>query len=95
MVRQERLTGQKVTILIDSGATYNYIQTNSNIGETIPLPKIYITKTLHGYSQVKAKKIINIFDHNLTFLEINELMDFDMILGEIKSDKGYYKFLQL
>jgi len=71
-----------VTILIDSGATYNYIQTKSKIGKSIPLPQIYTPKTLHGYSEVKAKRIISLLDHDLTFFEINELVDYDMILGE-------------
>lgn len=71
-----------MTILVDSGATYNYIQTKSKIGESIPLPQIYTPKTLHGHSEVRAKRTINLLDHDLTFFEINELVDYDMILGE-------------
>lgn len=82
MVRQNRANGQKVTILIDSGSTYNYIQTKSKIGESVPLFKIYKPKTLHGHSIVKSKRIINLLDYDLTFFEINELNDYDMILGE-------------
>lgn len=67
---------------MDSGATYNYIKSNSNIGESVPLPRIYTPKTLHGYSRVRAKRTINLLDHDLTFFEIDELVDFDMILGE-------------
>lgn len=82
LVRRDRSTGQKVIILVDSGATYNYISTNSRIGESIPLPKIYTPKTLHGYLRVSSKKIINVLNHDLTFFEIDELVDYDMILGE-------------
>lgn len=81
LVRRDRDTGKNLTILIDSGATYNYIRENLKIGESIPLPKIYKPKTLHGYSRVKSKKIINLLDHDLTFFEIAELIDYDMILG--------------
>lgn len=84
-------------ILVDSGATYNYIKTNSQIGESVPLPQIYRPKTLHGYSEVKSKKIINLFDYDLTFFEINELVDYDMILGEqglrqIKATINFFEY---
>lgn len=39
-------------------------------------------KTLHGYSIIKSKKIINLLGYDLVFFEIKELEDFDMILGE-------------
>lgn len=81
-MRRDRVTGQEITILVDSGATYNYIKKNSKIGESVPLPQIYKPKTLHGYSEVRSKKIINLLDYDLTFFEINELVDYDMILGE-------------
>lgn len=71
-----------MTILIDSGASYNYIQSGLDIGESVPLNKVYMPKTLHGYSTVKSKKIINLFGYDLIFFEIDELKDFNMILGE-------------
>lgn len=81
-MRRDKSTGQEVTILVDSGATHNYIGTKSKIGESVPLHKTYTPKTLHGYSKVSSKKVINILNHDLTFFEINELIDYDMILGE-------------
>lgn len=68
-----------MTILVDSGVTYNYIQSNSTLGESVPLKQVYTPKTLLGYSKVKAKRVINLLDHNLTFFEIDELTDYDMI----------------
>lgn len=82
MVRHERSTGNKIVILIDSGATNNYINENSKVGKSIPLPRIIRTKTLHGISEIKSKRIINVLDNDLTFFEIKELIDYDMILGE-------------
>lgn len=82
MERHDRATGRKVTILIDSGSTNNYIHINSTIGESVPLPKIIKTKTLHGISEIKSKRIINVLDNDLTFFDIKELNDYDMILGE-------------
>lgn len=97
LVRIDRDTGRKVNILIDSGATYNYIRTNINIGESVPLPRTYTPKTLHGYSQVKSIKTINLFGYDLTFFEINELTDYDMILGEqglreIKASINFFEY---
>jgi hypothetical protein len=43
---------------------------------------MYITRTLHGHSDIKSKKIINLFGFDLTFFEIEELSEYDMILGE-------------
>lgn len=82
LVRRDRATGRCVTILVDSGATYNYISTTSKIGESVPLPQVYKPKTLHGHSRVSSKKIINILGYDLTFFEIEELKEYDMILGE-------------
>lgn len=82
MVRHERSTGRRVTILIDSGSTNNYININSSIGKSILLPTIIKTKTLHGISEIRSKRVINVLNNNLTFFDINELRDFDMILGE-------------
>ena len=97
MVRQDRTTGRQIIVMVDSGATYNYIKTNLTIGESIPLPQIYRPKTLHGYSEVKSKKIINLLDYDLTFFEINELVDYDMILGEqglrqIKATINFFEY---
>lgn len=76
------MTGKKVTILIDSGSTNNYIHIKSSIGETVPLLKPIKTRTLHGISIIKSKRIINILNNNLVFFDIEELNDYDMILGE-------------
>lgn len=78
-MRHDSINKREIIILVDSGATYNlYLK----IGESIPLPRIYRPKTLHGYSKVESKKIINLFGYDLTFFEIDELVDYDMILGE-------------
>lgn len=77
------MTGKTVTILIDSGSTNNYININSKIGESVPLLKNIKTETIHGISIIRrSKRIINVLDNDLTFFDINELNDYDMILGE-------------
>lgn len=40
------------------------------------------TKTLHGISELKSKRIINVLDNDLIFFDIENLIDYDMILGE-------------
>lgn len=37
---------------------------------------------MHGISEIRSKRIINVLNNDLTFFEIKELVDFDMILGE-------------
>lgn len=76
------MSGREVTILVDCGSTNNYINGNLIIGESIPLPRIIRTKTIHGISKLKSKRIINVLDNNITFFDIEELGDYDMILGE-------------
>lgn len=68
--------------MIDSGATYNYIRAESNIGRSVKLPAQCTIKTLHGHSIVRCKRIINLLGFDLTFFEIRELDEHDMILGE-------------
>lgn len=82
LTRLDRSTGQRVTILIDSGSTNNYINKYSKIGTSIPLPKSIKTKTLHGISVLNSKRIINVLDNDLIFFDIENLIDYDMILGE-------------
>lgn len=82
MERHDRMTGKKITILIDSGSTNNYIHINSNIGKSVPLPTVIKSKTLHGTSVIRSKRLINVLDNDLTFFDIKELNDYDMILGE-------------
>lgn len=80
--RTDRSTGKQVTILIDSGSTNNYINKNFKLGISILLPKPIKTRTLHGISVIRSKRIINVLDNTLTFFDISDLTDFDMILGE-------------
>lgn len=71
-----------MVILIDSGSTNNYISKNSKIGTSVLLPNPIKTRTLHGISLIKSKRIINILENDLVFFDIDELTEYDMILGE-------------
>lgn len=73
---------KEIKILVDSGATNNYIKANLQIGNRVKLNKINIAKTLHGFSKIKYKQEIRLLNQNLDFFEIDKLSDFDMILGE-------------
>lgn len=75
------MTGKPVTVLVDTGATNNYISFNCDIGKSVQIRPTH-TKTLHGNSVIKSKKVITLFGHHLSFYEIDELNDYDMILGE-------------
>lgn len=73
---------KKIEILVDSGATSNYIKTNLRIGPRIKLNNPKFAKTPHGASDVKYKQRIRLLKHDLDFFEFDKLNDFDMILGE-------------
>lgn len=68
--------------MVDSGSTNNYINANLQIGNRIKLNKENIVRTLHGFSEIKYKRQMRLLKQDLEFFEINELKDFDMILGE-------------
>lgn len=72
----------EIKILVDSGATNNYIRNDLHIGERFWLNENKIVKTLHGFSKTEYKQQICLLGHNLDFFEIDKLVDFDMILGE-------------
>lgn len=80
LVLTDRPTRQEITILIDSGATNNYISTKCNIGESVAIPPIK-TKSMHGYSIVTSKKLLSVLGTKMAFFELENLEDYDMILG--------------
>lgn len=97
LVRHDKETGKEIHILIDSGASNNYIKKNCKIGSSIHLVKPILSKTLHGYAVIKSKKLINVLNNDLCFYEIDELREFDMILGEqglrkIKAQINFFEY---
>lgn len=82
IIRTLRVGSDEIKILVDSGSTNNYIRSNLKLGNRIKLNKPTITKTLHGTSKIQYKQKINILQQNLDFYELEQLNDFDMILGE-------------
>ena len=67
--------------MVDSGATHNYCKTNKVKGKKISLSLPIKSKTMHGKSHLTHYLRIKLFTHVLTFYEIDELDDYDMILG--------------
>lgn len=74
-------TNIKVNILIDTGATKNYISDKCEIGYRFKVTP-FVTKTLHGTSEISRAKSIIMFAQKLIFYETSILTDFDLILGE-------------
>lgn len=68
--------------MVDSGTTNNYIQSKLQLGNRTKLNRINFAKTLHGSSRLEYKQRIRLLGQDLDFVEIDELNDFDMILGE-------------
>lgn len=73
---------REVKILVDSGSTNNYINSNLRLGNRTKLDNPSIAKTLHGVSKVEYGQKIRMLNQNLDFIELDSLKDFDMILGE-------------
>lgn len=70
---------------------------NSTLGVSIPLSGAIRTKTLHGISIIKSKRIINVLDNDLTFFDIDALTEYEMILGEqglrqIKAKLNFFEY---
>lgn len=81
MQKTDRKTGKTINILIDCGATNNYIDSKCKIGYSVKLETPNKVKKLYGYSYVKSKKSIHLFNYELTFFEINSLTGSNIILG--------------
>lgn len=58
---------KEIKILVDSGATNNYIKANLQIGNRVKLNKINIAKTLHGFSEIKYKQEIRLLNQKFGF----------------------------
>lgn len=80
--RSNKVTGHKLIGLIDSGETNNYISANniSNV-KLISLSKPKFVKTIHGQSKISFYVKINVFKHDLRFFVLDEIGNFDLILG--------------
>lgn len=75
-------TGQKYMILIDTGATNNYIsrQAVQGIKHTPVSPPIYV-QTIHGKTPITSYIYINIFSRDIKFFILKHTGHFDLIFG--------------
>lgn len=84
---------------MDSGTTFNYIKPNLQSGKRVRVNENRWAKTIHGYSKVQYKQQVRLLKHNLEFFELDELAEFDMMLGSrsltqmrARIDFSEYKF---
>lgn len=82
LVQHIRKTGQKVTILLDTGASHNYC-TKQMIGRRIPIPtdSQCNIKSIHKQETIEYYYRVNLLSEQHIFFEVNSLGDYDMILG--------------
>lgn len=97
ITRTIKSNSKEITILIDSGATNNYIRTNLHLGNRIELNQTRTSKTLHGSSKIRFKQKIRLLHQDLEFFELDKLCDFDMILGEkslreMKAQMNFFEY---
>lgn len=80
--RVDQQSGKKLTGLVDTGATNNYItEENTRGGKIFHLKKPILVETIHGQSKIDRYVRINIFSHNLVFFIVEFLGKFDILLG--------------
>lgn len=80
--RTDQQTGTKLVILVDSGATNNYVsQKNITHGKLIKLRNSVFVKTILGTTEITHFVKINLFGHDLRFYVVNYLGNFDLIFG--------------
>lgn len=82
LVKTLRSGLKEIKILVDSGTTNNYIKSNLQLGVRSKLKRPVSAKTLHGFSDIQYRQELKLLKRNMYFCEIDELEDFDMILGE-------------
>lgn len=76
------MIGKKtIKLLIDTGASKNYIKPISGLKHVTPVNKSFIVKSIHGSNNINEKCIINIFGTNSSFFILPSLSTFDGIIG--------------
>lgn len=68
-------------MLIDTGASKNYIKPIKGLKGIIPVANPFIVKSIHGFTAIKEKCTINIFQTNSNFFILPSLSTFDGIIG--------------
>lgn len=87
LIRTLQSSSKPIKILVDSGTTFNYIKPNLQLGKRLKVSENRWAKTIHGYSKIQFKQQIRLLKHNLEFLELDGLTDFDMMLGSKSLEK--------
>lgn len=80
--RTDKQTGKKLIGYIDTGLKQNYILRSCvKHGDLITLQKSLSVPTINGHLDILHCVMVNLFSHDLIFLVIDNLGDFDLVLG--------------
>ena len=75
------MAGKIIKLVIDTGASKNYIKPIKGLKGIIPVANPFIVKSIHGFTAIKEKCTINIFQTNSNFFILPSLSTFDGIIG--------------
>lgn len=80
----DRNTGNKFIGLIDMRLNNNFIsKENAKNGKAIQLTKPFFVETIYGKTKISHYVRVNLFSYNMPFLIIDDLQNFDFVLGMI------------
>lgn len=79
-IQTDKQSGRKFKILIDTGATSNYC-IKLDIGRKLVLKKPIHIRTIHNNETIESYYRINLLLEQHIFYEVDNLGNFDMILG--------------
>lgn len=75
------MEGRVIKILIDTGASKNYIANLNSLRGEIPLTNYFLVESVHGKTMITKKYIMNIFNRRTWFYNLPDLETFDGIVG--------------
>lgn len=80
MKKTDKRTGKVLKILIDTGATYNYVKPGLLHNKRILENKCRV-KSIHGESIIDSYQRVNMLQTCLDFYELKDLSEYDAIMG--------------
>lgn len=75
------VAGKTIKLLVDTGASKNYIKPLSGLNHIIPVDRGFMVKSIHGFNNIHEKCVINLFETNSPFFILPSLSTFDGIIG--------------
>lgn len=80
--RNDKRTNRRLLGLIDMRSKFNYIsKENAQFGKILKLKKPFFVETIYGQTPISHFVFVNLFSHDIPFLIVDFLQNFDFTLG--------------